>query len=237
MPIHSAAFQLTYFPVPKVANSSVRSALHAVEIGADPATYRHGPEAQAKYGKLVTPLTAAKPFEEAWADHQTSAQRGETLVLVRDPLRRFLSAFQNKIRNGRLAEKRQTDAMPQTGLSLRPNLEVFVEHFDVYARVYPMVRRHFAPMTFYLGEDLSRFDHVFQLERFETFERFMSARLGREMSFPVRKRSNLRWVSGVPQDLLQRIQRSLAGDYRLLHRHYGADPQGIAIPDWLRDVA
>lgn len=209
----------------------MRTVLWALSEGREPAKFRL-PRMQDKAQKRCR---AAAPLARAQRIAAEDGHRFETLVLVRDPLRRFLSGFQNKVRNGRLAQKLGAATLPGEDLPSQPDLETFLLHLPTYRKSHFMIRQHFQPMHHFLGPDLSIFDHVHQLERFGDLVEFLSMRLGRKVTFPHIKKQDMHWVYDIPPELKLRIQRRLRKDYKLLHRFYGDDMLGISKPDWLED--
>ncbi len=229
MPVHSRELRLTYYAVPKIGSSTMRTVLWALSEGREPAAARL-PRSR---DKILKRRQAAAPLARAQRIAAEDGHGFETLVLVRDPLRRFLSGFQNKVRNGQLALKLGAASLPGGDLPSQPDLETFLTHLPAYRKSHFMIRQHFRPIHHFLGPDLSIFDHVHQLERFGDFAEFLSTRLGRKINFPHVKKQDMRWVDDISPALKHRIQKRLRKDYKVLHRFYGDDMLGIAKPEWL----
>ncbi|MEM9640503.1 MAG: sulfotransferase family 2 domain-containing protein [Pseudomonadota bacterium] len=230
MPIYSRELRLTYLPVPKVGTSTMRVVLKSLELGipTEDVVKWHRKEVEAG------PRTSAGPIARAMRQRQARNPDSETLVLVRDPARRFLSAFHNKISSGLLAQHSGGAIVPGTDLPSQPDLETFLGHVREYRQASWMIRKHFLPLTHYLGDDLGVFDHVYMLERFPEFSAFIESRLGAPVKFPHVKRQDMSWVDSLPRRLLRRVERRVGRDYKLLHNHYGPDMPGITVPAWLR---
>ena len=231
MPIHSPDLRLTYFPDPKVGTSTMRAVLGALAHGMEPETFLSKHHEKANANKAI----AAQPFAKAMRNAK-GLPAAETLVLVRDPVRRFFSGYENKVRSGHLARRSEGPVVPGTDLPSRPDLTVFLDNLEAYSAASFMIRKHFRSLTYFLGKDLGIFDHVHAIERFPAFAAFISGRLGRPLTFPHVKRQDMSWVTEVPPEIRRRVEILSQDDYLLLHNHYGADLPGITIPDWILET-
>jgi hypothetical protein len=222
VPIHCERLKLSYFPIPKNGTSTMRAVLRAIN-DEDERISRHVRTRGADVG--ATEETSARNFPRAQREYEAAGLGYERLVLIREPLRRFYSGFQNKVRNGRLAKLAEAERLPESGLPTRPDLETFVDNLDQYRAESFMIRRHFYPQSHFTGRDLSWYHHVYQLERFGDFARFMSDRLGQEIAFPHVKKQDLDWVADVSPKTADRIRAAYERDFRVLADFYPAAAQ------------
>src|SRR6056297_2785199 len=194
--------KLSYFPIPKNGSSTMRAVLRAINDGDERISRRVRTRGA---NVAASEQTSARHFQRAKLEYDEAGLDHERLVLIREPLRRFYSGFQNKVRNGRLARLTEADRLPGSGLPTQPDLETFVDNLEQYRAESFMIRRHFYPQAHFTGPDLSWFHHVHQLERFGDFARFMSERLGQEIAFPHSKKQDLDWVADVSPKTAERI--------------------------------
>ena len=211
MPIHSDKLRLSYFPIPKNGTSTLRAVFHAVEAGESLENVRtRGDDIAASLD------TAARGIRRARREYEASGSGYERLMVVRDPLRRFFSGFDNKIRSGRLEMVTGAPALPDTGLPTRPDIDTFVTHLDQYRAESHMIRKHFRLQSHFTGDELGWFDHLFRLERFDALADFLTGRLGAPIAFPHEKRSDKSWTDSVPAATVERIREVYARDYDVL---------------------
>lgn len=220
MTIHSDRLRLSYFPIPKNGTSTLRAVFRAIEAGDTLDRVRLGGEDVA-----ASPKVAARSIRRARRDYEAAGHGYERLTVVRDPLRRFYSAFDNKVRSGLLAESVGGPAMPVSGLPTAPEIGTFIANLDQYSEESFMIRKHFRPQVHFTGEDLGWFDHLFRLERFGALAEFLTGRLGAPIAFPHKKRSDSGWIDAVPPAAAERIREVYARDYDVLAEFYAPAAQ------------
>lgn len=89
--------------------------------------------------------------------------------LMRDPVKRLLSAYRNRVlfHSELNSGTSDGDAAVSANLLPRPDLEYFVEHFDDYRRTSRTIRHHTNPMVDFIGQDLTIYDHVFDISEMD----------------------------------------------------------------------
>lgn len=219
---------IAYYAIPKVACTSIKSCLHELEHGA--------PFERAASGKTLHATYPSRQF-----DRQQYALHADLwkFAVVREPIRRLLSAFTNKggqlgwveVRRqnrkeaakglfglfaGQKRKKRgKPDALPDSmnGLSLTPDPNEFFEQFPAYFETFHVVRQHTYPHAYFLGDDLRRFDKVYRIEALTELETDLSERLGQNVTVP---RSN-------PSDRKITLDELSPKAVRVLHETTRAD--------------
>lgn len=195
--------KLAYVPVRKVGNTSVRKALRALAAGPD--------------DYLSTKDVPMSPYIR-WR-----ASGCYKFTVVRDPVRRFLSAYGNRVRHYPDLHKHPWHRWPlQTlGLSLDPDIDDFCRHFRAYYALNDKIRRHFRPQWRYLGRDLGWYDKIYRIENLDELAADLSELAGRKIRVP-------RLQTGGPKlsfdDLDAASQRLILNftraDYALLADYY-----------------
>src|SRR5215204_3870755 len=160
MPVICEQLRLAYFPVPKVACTSLKSYFFRINNRADFTRFKVG-------DRHVTihhvPGYAEEAFRPEFRDRFSGYER---IAIVRDPLDRLTSAFRNKVAKARLLE-RDADAVRLCqieGLASDPDLETFLLNVERYARLSTEIKHHTISQRHFLGEDLGFYDRVFRLE-------------------------------------------------------------------------
>lgn len=152
----------------------------------------------------------------------------ETFTVVRDPVARCLSAYANKVVGEKVIEKAAATPWWQGRFGHLadkfvpvPSEDFFFENIKRYRRLNKSVRHHTDHFSEFLGDDLSRFDHVFKIEQVDKIQAFVSDRLGREITLPRHQGSGEK----PKQENLSKAARSalldfLQPDYELLKDYY-----------------
>ena len=185
MAVISEKTKLIYFPVPKIACTSIKSLFFQIEFGI---TVDKIKEVRPKF--KVHNKYKAIPFSESSTQLKPEFQ---TLAVVRDPIQRFLSGFNEKILVKNLLKKKFSHACEQLNLNKQPELEEFIDQLDIYRKI-PLIKQHFFPQTHFLGKDLNFFDFVFTTKNLTELEALISSRVNKECRLD-RKNSHTHRVS------------------------------------------
>jgi hypothetical protein len=151
--------QLIYIPIPKNACTSIKHALHEIEFGKrfnadlpEFSDYREHHDYYKKRPDAFTGLNVLQKQEQAFR-----------FALVRDPVRRLLSCYRNRVIDlGDLESSRSK--LERLGLPLRPGLNTFVKNLADYRRVNNGIEHHSRPQARFLGGSLEYLDRVYRLE-------------------------------------------------------------------------
>lgn len=139
MPIVLEDHGIAYYATPKVACSSVKSALFELAHGV-------------RYEQVATP-------EKPWVhDHYFSTgferlenpERFFKFAVVRDPVERFVSAYQNRV-------------VMYKELGEPPDFSTFVRELDRYRQQSGSIEHHTAAQHDFIGGDLTYYDRVFPM--------------------------------------------------------------------------
>lgn len=158
MAILSLETELAYFPVPKIACSSVKTCIFDIEN-----------KISVEEKKRIEPNF--KVHSVYRASSFSSAKKGipkdfEKFAIVRDPLERFFSGFNEKvlIKKVIVNSQKMTEFCNLNRLNPSPNLEEFVTQFHKYCEL-PFFRQHFGSQAYFLGNNLNYFDHLFSVKK------------------------------------------------------------------------
>lgn len=211
----SATHKLAFFPVPKVACTTLKRVIYRVENG-------HAFRMDKHDGKTIQLCYPTADF----AQHQLDALQDHwKFAVVRDPAKRIISAYTNKIRawsvrfSKALEQGNRRDALRADGIEAEPTLDAFLLNLAAYRRHFAPVRHHTDAHTVFLGNDLSAFDKVFRIEEMEDLRAELSRRLGHDVKFPKANPSTSR---AEPQTQAARdaLMEFVAPDYAFLSRFY-----------------
>ncbi|MCP8688671.1 sulfotransferase family 2 domain-containing protein [Marinobacterium sedimentorum] len=158
-------------------------------------------------------------------------------IVVRDPVKRFLSAYSNRVIHHRelsrnYIERNHSDLV---GIIKKydPSISEFIEYFVDYMRV-ETIRHHFRPIVDFLdGDDLSYFSNVYKIENIKDLENDLSSytgdmvRFGREQTEGPKLK-----LSSLKKSELDFILWFYQKDYELLKGQY--NPQ-LILSEYERD--
>lgn len=175
MAIISNKSKLVYFPVPKIACSSIKRMFFELEYGLsiDELKSKRPGFTVHQHWQSVAFEVSKKSFKEGFLK----------IAVLREPKKRFFSGFNEKVLTKNLLKRNFLSLCDELNLNTNPICDEFIFNFEKY-RSIPVINHHFRPMFFYLGKDLNYFDFVFSLEKINKFEEFMSERLQQKTLLP-----------------------------------------------------
>lgn len=193
MPASISGTNLIYFPVPKVACTSLKAAI----LGHNAPGVMTGIETLRETripGERPQPVCIApsgRPVRNVHDYFPTSPFRrwyplkykGRWICVVRDPLKRFLSAFGNRV--GHHDDLKHTDpaALARAGLSRHPDLDEFVGRLEDYCAASPLLHHHLRPANDFLGRQPQRYARIFSMAEIDRIAPYC-AESGAEVVLP-----------------------------------------------------
>ncbi|MES9963645.1 MAG: glycosyltransferase [Candidatus Sedimenticola sp. 20ELBAFRAG] len=201
-----------YFPIPKVACTSIKTALFIVEHDRphDP-VLDDGSNVHQFYKRKCREIDDC----------------GFRFIVIRDPIRRFLSAYNNRVGHHKeltyeSVREKSPDALKNIEV-FQPNITQFIDDFETYYSV-KSIRHHTRPISEMLSVGLSSFTHVYKIEELGKLKSELENRLGREIVIPRLQTGgtdvDLRDLSRKQIEFLMDFYQE---DYRLLSGHYDVD--------------
>ena len=164
-PINLKNTDIYYIPVPKVACTSMKTAIYKYN---NPALY--------KIRRWIDPIYDFNPHmlygSLNFSRYKMDSVAGKFFCIVRDPVARFVSAYDDIVlRRKKLAAV--SHMVPEKALPNNPDIDQFLNRFEDYMEFGPYVRHHFLPMVTYIGVDTSFYFKVFDLHDFENIMKFL----------------------------------------------------------------
>lgn len=213
MPFVSRKLQIAYFPIPKNCGTSVRHALYKIEHGVDfQPTVRDGRllELWMRY--------PAVPFDKVSAQKLSGMQK---IIVVRDPAERLISAYRNRIHHyGEVQESDFVSLGIPGSIPRSPDFDTFCRYLGYYRRIGNILH-HTEPQSVFIGNDLNYFDRVFEFEKLDKMEAYLSELSGTSVSLPrLRADGKPRSEISVSDESYERIASYYKTDYSLLNSLY-----------------
>lgn len=175
MPVFSQKHKLAYFAVPKAANTTVKYVFFELE---------HGQPFRSEDfdGKTVHMLLPSKPDS---APDPADYLGYWKFSVFRDPVKRILSAYSNRVIHYQKLERRRRH-WPFSflrGLSHKPSLDEFCTKIVRYRKLSRDIRIHTRPYSSYGGADIRFFDAVYRIEELDQLAADLTKRTGQEIKF------------------------------------------------------
>lgn len=164
--------KIGYRDIPKTACTSIKIVLYSLQFNKDFERSNHG-------GKHI---------------HQVMASLNQPLnnaefkfIVVRDPIKRFLSAYANRVifhkeLSFNFISKNHPDLLDEIKV-FDPDLNQFIKYLDTYLKI-KTIRHHIKPISNFLnGNDLTYFTNVYKLENLHELEKDLSNISGKKVVF------------------------------------------------------
>lgn len=175
MPVLVHKYKLAYFAVPKAANTTVKTALFELE---------HGRPFRSENfdGKTIHTILPRNPASA----RDPAAYHGYwKFTVFRDPIKRIISAYSNRIVHFQLLERRRRN-WPKAWLmrlSLKPCLDEFCIKLVKYRKLSRDIRQHTRPYSKHGSADIGFFDAVYQIENLDLLATDLMKRTGQKIEF------------------------------------------------------
>lgn len=170
-------FKLAYLPVPKIACTSLKEVFYRIENGQDfvPAVRNSGMF-------HIHHFYPTPPFRNVPRGRIKDHYR---FCVVRDPLKRLLSCYSNRVLHHReLAARHLSTEAIAAGAIPDPDLETFVERLEIYRKHSAQILHHSEPQVVFLGPDTGYFSHIYQMAELPRLIADLSDRTGMALSLP-----------------------------------------------------
>ena len=163
-----------------------------------------------------------------WVKIENLAENYFKFVVVREPIKRFLSAFSNKILRSRISlEKTQlttSQYLSIAQLGVNPEINWMIENLELYSEMSYDWHFHIKPQNTFMGNQIKGFDRVFQVERLGELGEKLSEITGFEINLP-RLNTGGRKISlaELSEKSMKKLIDFYAKDYELLKDYYSPD--------------
>ena len=216
-------FGFCYFPVPKVANTSIKHLLYQAEHGVS-FDSRKIVEGDDKETHIHRAYRTIRFDANELADYDNFLR----FTVVRDPVARLISCWRNRVVHyGELSEgKVSLEVLNDLDLPPNPDLNTFALNIGRYMKAKSSIKTHASPLVHFLGNDASYYHAIFSIERLDLLEEFLHSITGIRRNFG---RSQTGGPNASIEDLtdksISHLQKVYKEDYAVFG-HTFSSPQG-----------
>ena len=180
MPVLVPTLGLAYFAVPKNACTTLKEAFFALNEGRPFAPW-DGPEGRTMYIHNTQGYFSAPATPEAFAETEGLLR----LAVVRDPMRRLVSCWKNRVLHHRELSVARLGEAPfaQHGLPPDPPFPLFIEKLEGYRALSWSIRHHSDLQVVFLGRDPGAFAHVVPMEALAELQELVASLAGAPVAF------------------------------------------------------
>ena len=177
MPYTMPAQRMAFFFSPKAGGTSLRAFLFHAENGFPFRDYSvQGARVDANM------LAANYRFNRLNLAEFKDFRR---FALVRDPVKRFLSGYSNRVLHYReLSIEAAGRELLREGLPPDPDIATFIDNYIGYLRCSKPLARHFLKQQKFIGADAAYYERIFRLEQIDELIDFVNAECGTEAKMP-----------------------------------------------------
>lgn len=215
---------LTYFSIPKVANTSLKQYLYHAETGRP---WAEAPEAHNNvhyYWRNLRGFPTVPPRNIDAFLRKNGAKDSWSFALVRDPIKRLLSAFSNRVEHHKDIKKNN---LPLTlvhrllNVPQDPSLEQFFNRFDSYRTLHGIIKTHTDPQSVFLGGRLDHLDAIFRIEDIGALHKELVKRTGLEIALPHSETGGKKYtIDDLDDQTWDKLVKITAPEYEFLEGLY-----------------
>ncbi len=171
---------IAYFGVHKAAGTSIKHTLFKIETGKD-------------WDGSITELHPRYPTRPVNKNDFEKGRDYWCFAVVRDPIKRFLSGYQNRVHDFEDLKKIPADStgqrkllgqllgkqnrQPFKGFKVNPTIGEFIRDYDKYCSISRVMHIHTCPVDVFLGHDIGFFDAVYTTSELDRLAADLSERL------------------------------------------------------------
>ena len=219
MPVILKRYGIAYFPVPKVACSSIKHLLFLLEHGRNFEKYIDSDGRKHNIHNTVYPTLSTS--EDNWS----CAANLHRIAVVRDPVNRFVSAYNSRVVH--FKELSETSIDPRKaallGLTPDPHLDEFIDNLELYRILSGAIKHHTDPQSFFLGHTLEYFEKVYKFEELHTLESDLRERTQLPVALPHMVKGSGAENPSISAKRVHKIIEFYSGDYALLNGLYSPE--------------
>ena len=215
-------FKIAYAIIPKCACTTIRTTMHYLvhELKDEP--------------KIISDLKKYRPknIHKVQKKSLINAEKMATdyfkFVVVREPIKRFLSAVSNQVFFSKASFENSLSTshkyLSVAKLGVNPEINWLIENLESYLKISQFFQHHIQPQHTFMGNQIKGFDRVFQVENLEKLGEKLSEITAIEINLP-RLNTGGRKISlaELSEKSMKKLIDFYARDYELLKDYYSPE--------------
>jgi hypothetical protein len=207
--------KIGYLDIPKVASTSIKAAIYKLEEGK-------------RFCAEEVGVSVHRCLDRKGYRKKKLCSPGTRFIVVRDPVKRFLSAYENRVIHHRqLSESFIRESFPGQYRNIpnfTPSLSQFINQFETYYKIRPIFH-HCRPVVDFLEEpDFRDFIRVYKMEELNQLARDLSTWTGQAVSFERRQALGRRFsLKDLSREQLEKLIDFYKMDYELMEGLYSIE--------------
>lgn len=208
-------FKLFYGSVPKVACTSIKHMFFEAENGYPFKPYVCNGQKRHIHNAAYKGLIREKYPEKKIADFHR-------VTVVRDPIKRFLSAFSNRVVfHKELSKVKAGGKLRDLDLPPNPDIESFIDKFELYIQANYSVFHHTRPTTDFIGSDAAYYARVYKMEELDTFSEDVNKIMGTSLTLGRKQTGGPKMgLSDVSDKSLDKLRQLYDADYKAFGAYF-----------------
>ena len=149
------------------------------------------------------------------------------LLIIRDPVERFISAYHNRVWNHREITQDKINKLPYIDrfrLKPVPNIHHFIKYFEKYRKI-KTIHWHLRSITELTQNNIEYFTHIYKINQLDECMMLLSTLYGKEIAIQkLQKGKQSKPTIGVLNKReIKKIIKLFECDYKLLKDYYSAE--------------
>lgn len=216
MPYISDRYNIAYFPVPKIACTSLKHYFYEVQNGKPFVDHKDSD------GNIVHVHDIIPSISFYSNVNQSRLTECHRIAVIRDPIDRFVSAYTNRVLFHEELSSERLNIPLANALNLAPNpeFEQFVYDLEKYRLASPSIMHHTNPATYFLGHDLGYYHRVYNMSEIVQLRTDVSTMTGTDYAVPHEQKAGMAFTRPSPDhECWLKVREFYSGDYALLKGH------------------
>src|SRR5699024_972923 len=212
--ILSRKHKLLYIPISKNASTSLKHVLFELEEGF---AYKYFSKNKQVYRSLHD-YFLKQPNAFTGVSDLLSDTSFTKFAVIRDPVKRLISCYRNRVVDLKDLEKSRLDGLP-----VRPDINYFILKLNKYQKANKIIEHHSRAQHKFLGNTLQYLDHIFPMKQMQRLKDFIKKYQPDYKLLERKSKGTSYALNDLSAEALEKAIHFYQKDYDLLEDYYSAD--------------
>ncbi|RGP35157.1 sulfotransferase family 2 domain-containing protein [Pseudotabrizicola alkalilacus] len=201
---------VAYLPVPKNACTSIKQMFYESEHRVKFSPYK-GDNGKTVFIHNLHPTVLFNEIDKS------SIRELHRIAVVRDPIKRVLSAYSNRVVHHReLSVDKQGKRLAKYDLIPDPDLSTFIDRLDDYCSAVPSINHHTRAQVDFLGSDPAYLSRVYRFSELDILAADVSQIAGKRLTLPWLQRGGPKLsFTDITDSQHEKLRALFAADYKV----------------------